>query len=253
MSMPDHVIFVWFENKSVDSIINNSNAPFINSLIAKGTLFTNMHGITHPSYPNYMNFFAGQSNGITDNSCIQTPFTTDNLYTILKKAGKSFAWYSEDLPATGSDTCISGRYVAKHNPTSVFANVPPSQNKMFSSFPSDYTQLENVVCISPNLDNDMHDGTVSLGDAWLQKNLSSLADWSLTHNSIFVVYFDEDDGTLLNYVPVIAIGQYVKAGYSSSPSYNHYSWTKTICEMFNADSTWTSNLGSANVVNDCWK
>ncbi len=253
LPLPDHVIFVWFENKSVDSVIHNSNAPFINSLIAKGTLFTNMHAITHPSYPNYMDFFAGQSNDVTDDACILTPFMTDNLYTILKKAGKSFAWYSEDLPFTGSDTCFSGGYVAKHNPTSVFTNVPSSQNKTFSSFPSDYTQLENVVCISPNLENDMHDGKVSTGDKWLQTNLSSLTEWCLTHNSIFLVYFDEDDGSQLNLIPAIAIGEHVKAGYSSSQSYNHYSWTKTVCEIFHADSTWTTNLAAATAVKNCWK
>ena len=191
---PDHIIFVWLENKKYSSIVGSRNAPYINSLVAKGTLFTDMHAVTHPSYPNYVDFFAGQPNGITNDNCIDTAtFTAPNLYTELNSVGKSFAWYSEGLPSTGSIVCKSGSYVQKINPTPIFANVPVSANKPFSTFPTDYTQLENVVCISPDLMNDMHDGSVGAGDEWLKSHLSSLAEWCRTHNSIFVVYFDENN------------------------------------------------------------
>src|SRR5664279_4259338 len=98
---PDHIIFVWLENKDFDNIIGNPDAPFINSLVKMGTLFTNSHANTHPSYPNYLDFFAGDDNGVKDDACIDnSSLTTPNLYTILKTAGKTFAWYSEDLPKT---------------------------------------------------------------------------------------------------------------------------------------------------------
>jgi hypothetical protein len=40
---PSHVVFVWFENKGYSKIVGSSSAPYINSLIPKGTLFTNYH------------------------------------------------------------------------------------------------------------------------------------------------------------------------------------------------------------------
>jgi acid phosphatase len=251
---PDHIIFVWFENKKYSSIIGNSNAPYINSLIAKGTLFTKMFAITHPSYPNYVDFFAGRPNGVRNNNCINTrTLLTPNLYTALKSVGKSFAWYSEGLPATGSTVCKYGYYVEKHNPTTIFANVPTSANKTFSSFPTDYTKLENVVCITPNLQNDMHDGTVKDGDTWLKNHLSSLASWCATHNSIFVVYFDENDGTSGNQIPVVALGQPVKVNYKHSTYADHYNWTRTICAMFGAPKTLTANLSTRTSINGCWQ
>lgn len=251
---PSHIIFVWFENKKYSSIIGSSNAPYINSLIAKGTLFTNMFAITHPSYPNYVDFFAGQPNGITNDNCINTTtLTTPNLYTNLKSVGRTFAWYSEGLPSTGSTICKSGDYVEKHNPTTIFANVPTSVNKPFTSFPADYNKLENVVCISPNLINDMHDGSVATGDQWLKTHLSSLAEWCRTHNSIFVVYFDENDGTGSNQIPVIALGQLVKANYKQTTYYDHYHWTRTICAMFGAPKAWTTNITSRISINGCWQ
>ena len=201
-----------------------------------------------------MDFFAGQPNGITSDSCINTTsLTTPNLYTKLNSVGKSFAWYSEGLPSTGSTICQSGYYVEKHNPVTVFANVPHSGNKTFASFPTDYTKLENVVCISPDLINDMHDGTVSAGDQWLKTHLSLLIDWCSTHNSIFVVYFDENDGTRGNQIPVIALGEHVKVNYKQTILYDHYNWTRTICAMFGASQTWTSNLSPKKKINGCWQ
>lgn len=251
---PDHIIFVWFENKNYNTIIDSSEAPYINSLIAKGTLFTNTYAVTHPSYPNYVDFFAGDPNGVIDDKCINsTTLITPNLYTNLNSAGKSFAWYSDGLPETGSTVCNSGNYYEKHNPTTLFANVPGSANKPFSSFPTDYSQLENVVCISPDINNDMHNGSVARGDKWLKTNLSALADWCATHNSIFVVYFDENDGAVGNQIPVVAVGEHVKVNYKEPTQYDHYNWTRTICEMFSAKNDWTTNLTTRSRIDSCWK
>lgn len=251
---PDHIIFLWLENKGFNTIIGSGSAPFINSLVKKGTLFTNTYAITHPSYPNYLDFFAGESNGINNDDCIDnSAMTSPNLYTILREAGKSFAWYSEDLPATGSKICIYNDYVEKHNPTTVFANVPDIGNKRFADFPTDYNQLENVICISPNLVNDMHSGSIYQADKWIKKHLASLADWCTTHNSVFVIYFDESETNEDNRIPVIAVGQQVKADYQSGIRYDHFSWTKTISAMFSAADAWTGNLSAAKLVTGCWK
>lgn len=254
LTHPDHIVFIWFENKNYDSIVNAASAPYINSLINGGTLFTNMLALTHPSYPNYVDFFSGDPNGVESDQCITgSTLITPNLYTQLITKGKSFAWYSEDLPAQGSGTCRDGEYVEKHNPTTIFANVPDEANKPFSAFPTDFSKLENVVCISPNLVNDMHDSTIAAGDNWLKNNLSSYIDWCKTHNSIFVVYFDENDRTGINKIPVVAIGQHVKVNYKEDKSYDHYSWTRTICDMFSASNTWTPNVKSAKMITGCWK
>ena len=50
---PAHVVVVIEENKSLAEILGNANAPYINELFAKGALFTQSHGVTHPSLPNY--------------------------------------------------------------------------------------------------------------------------------------------------------------------------------------------------------
>jgi acid phosphatase len=109
--------------------------------------------------------------------------------------GLTFATYSEGLPAEGSRVSTSGRYVRKHNPCASFTNVPGSANLPFSSFPSDdYARLPAVSFVIPNLDNDMHDGSVAAGDAWLQSNLDGYARWAGAHNGLLIVTFDEPAG-----------------------------------------------------------
>jgi acid phosphatase len=52
-----------------------------------------------------------------------------------------------------------------------------------------------VSFVIPDLDNDMHDGTVAAGDAWLQVNMDAYASWAGAHNSLLIVTFDECDGS----------------------------------------------------------
>ena len=46
-----HVIWVWMENHSYDTIIGSSKAPYINLLATECGLATNYHNISHPSLP----------------------------------------------------------------------------------------------------------------------------------------------------------------------------------------------------------
>jgi acid phosphatase len=131
--------------------------------------------------------------------------------------------------------------------------VPLEANKRFDDFPSDYSKLEDVVCISPNLINDMHDGTIKEGDEWLKEHLDPLVDWCLKNNSIFVLYWDESENESENRIPVIAVGEKVKANYRLSRYYNHYSWSKTISRIFGGTTNWTPNVASAELITGCWK
>jgi PKD repeat protein len=227
---PDHVVVVVEENHSASSIIGNAQAPYINSLASSGANFTQMFAETHPSEPNYLALFSGSTQGLTDDSCPHT-YSAANLGSELIAAGLSFAGYSEGLPSVGSTACFNGKYARKHNPWSDFSNVPTTANQPLTAFPSDYSQLPNVSIVVPNLDNDMHDGTIAQGDTWLQNNLGAYATWAATHNSLLIVTWDEDDGSQSNQVPTIIAGQGVIAG-NYSEQVNHYNLLRTLTDAF---------------------
>jgi hypothetical protein len=206
----DHIVVVIEENHSASEIA--AYAPYISSLITGGASLTNYSALTHPSQPNYFALYAGDTMGIADNrnhSYSDVP----TLATALQDAGKNFTGYIEE----GSPR--------KHNPWESFGEYSVEQR--MSNFPTDYSQLPTVSFVIPNLNNDMHDGSVSQGDTWLRQNLSAYTHWAKNNNSLLVVTTDEDDLSGSNQVMTVLNGAHVVPG-TYTQSANHYSLLKTI-------------------------
>jgi len=246
---PAHIVVVMEENHSYSEIIGSPAAPYINSLVVQGALFTQSFAIGHPSEPNYLELFSGSNQGITDDSCPHT-FSTASLESELLKAGKTFTGYSEGLPKAGSFVCTSGEYARKHVPWTNFSKDNPADNQPFTSFPSDYTKLPLVSFVIPNLLNDMHDGTIQEGDSWLQQNLSAYATWAMNNNSVLIVTWDEDDGTENNQIPTIFVGGPVKQG-KYREKIDHYNILRTIEQMYKLPHL--ADAAQAKPIKDAWK
>src|SRR4051794_19549525 len=229
---PDHVVVAIFENKDVEHV---QGAPFLTSLAAQGAAFTDAHGETHPSQPNYLALFSGSTQGVTSDAC-PLSFSGDNLAAQLAAAGKTFVGYSESLPKPGYTGCASGDhtgdYARKHAPWVDFPALPASVNQPFSALPGDYANLPTVAFVVPNLCNDMHDCPVATGDAWAKQHLGPYATWAKAHNSLLIVTFDEDEGTAANHIATTVVGAGVRAGATSSQRIDHYSLLRTIEDMY---------------------
>ncbi len=236
---PDHTIIVVLENKSFDQIIGNSDAPYINSLISNphGALFTNSFGLTHPSQPNYLMLFSGSQQGVTTNGFPPVlPLITANLGAALIENGLSFTGFAEGLPAVGSNIGASGAYSRKHNPWVNWQgtgpnSIPETFNRPFSDFPSDFNLLPTLAFVIPDDDHDMHDGTIAEGDAWLEANLGDYVQWCNDNNSLFILTFDEDDGSSSNGIGTIFTGADIKPG-SYSQRITHYNVLRTLEDIY---------------------
>ena len=66
---PAHVMVAIFENEDLSAIVGSAEAPYLTELAASGANFTDAHGETHPSQPNYLALFSGSTQGVTDDSC----------------------------------------------------------------------------------------------------------------------------------------------------------------------------------------
>ncbi|MDT4961787.1 MAG: phosphatidylinositol-3-phosphatase [Pseudonocardiales bacterium] len=227
---PDHIVVAVLENASYDQIVGRPEAPFLNSLEQSGAVFTQSFAITHPSQPNYLALFSGSTQGITDDSCPHT-FTTGNLGRSLLDAGLTFAGYSEDLPSVGFTGCSAGQYARKHGPWVDFSNLPASVNQPMSAFPSDPANLPTVSFVIPNLDHDLHDGTLAQADQWLRDHLGSYASWAPKHNSLLVITNDEDDFTDVNRILTMIAGAHVVPGHYAQ-RIDHYSLLRTIEDAY---------------------
>ncbi len=225
---PDHIVIVLEENKSFTQIIGNPAAPYINELSKRGALFTQSYGVTHPSQPNYLALFSGSTHGIGNDAC-PLVLGGDNLAGRLSAKGLSFASYAESMPQTGFEGCAYGAYMRKHNPAANWKELS-SLNQTFNAFPLDYSRLPAVALVIPDQSNDMHDGSIGQGDAWLAKNLEPYAQWAMRHNSLLIVTWDEDDGSANNRIATMFIGPMVKIAMSAQ-HINHYNILRTIEEM----------------------
>ncbi len=247
---PAHIVIVVEENRSENGIIGNKSAPFITSLAAGGANMTQSFAETHPSEPNYLALFAGNTFGVTKNLCPINAGAAPNLGSELLAAGHTFVGFAEGLPAAGSPVCTAGKYARKHVPWTNFTNVPAANSLPFSAFPmGNYANLPTVSFVIPDNDNNMHDGSIAQADAWLNRNLSGYANWALANNSLLILTFDEDDNGSRNQIPTVFYGAHVRPG-NYSEQINHYNVLSTVEQMYGLPKT--GYAASAAPITDIW-
>lgn len=267
---PDHIIIVIEENHGYSQVVSSDNAPYINELIKAGALFTNSHGVAHPSQPNYLALFSGNIQGVKNDNCLQnkTPFTTSNLGASLLQKGFTFKGYAQTMPSDGYLGCLyklsaltnAYLYARTHAPWvnwlgSKKNNFPDSLSLPMSKFPANYNMLPTVSFVVSDLDNDMHnigepgkDAAIKRGDTWLKDNLDNYIKWAQQHNSLFILTFDEDNFTTQNQIPTLFVGPMIKPG-KYSEKINHYNVFNTIEAIYGLSADSSKN---ATVIRDIW-
>jgi hypothetical protein len=231
------VVVVVEENHALDQIIGSPRAPFLNQLASQGVLLTAYQAISHPSLPNYLAMLSGDTHGITSD-CTDCTVTGPNLADQLELAGISWKAYMQGLPASCSDVARSGAYTKHHDPFMYFDGIRDSPQRCdkvvpFSQLAADLTagQLPRFAFVVPDLDHDMHDGPISVADAWLRDLHSQLAaspDWH--PGTRLVVTFDEGTGGDNRVVTVIT-GPRVRPRHDGT-AYSHYSLLRSIETLF---------------------
>lgn len=257
----DHIIVVMEENHGYDQLIGSANAPYINELAKGGVLFTDSHGVTHPSQPNYLALYSGSVQKTLGDECLETvtPYTTPNLGAALISHGLTFKGYAQTMPSVGYLTCNYKRstltkgylYARKHAPWVNWLgdkanNISPSLSLPMEQFPTDFSKLPTVAFVIPDMDNDMHNigdpgdaAAIQRGDKWLKDNLSAYVEWAKKHNSLLILTFDEDDFKPVNHIPTIFAGAGINPG-KYDVKINHYDVLHTIEAMYHlpfADTT----------------
>jgi acid phosphatase len=287
---PDHIVIVFEENKNVSDVIPSSNAPYINgTLVPLGAQFTAFSAFHHPSQPNYIEFFAGTNQlwidrktvPICGDSCLAEKSTRINLFTAIRNGKRTFGGWAEDLPPVAgkspADICEICYFAARHCPWLNFTDVPNRVSHPTSRFPQmakGFAALPTISIVIPNLIHDMHSTNaqncntgpndipteVAFGDAWLKQNMNNYVQWAMKHNSLFIMVFDENEGTEdtkcvrlgpgQNVVPLVIVGQPVKSGVTVTTPYNPYDLLRTILTMYDLDPF--GGAKNANVITGIW-
>ncbi len=242
-----HVIWIWMENHSLGDIIGNtSQAPFLNSLATDCGLATNYHNLTHPSLPNYVGATSGLSLSALapfEPDCSPSKKCDTSAPSIFGQ-GESWKAYEESMPSA-CDKSNSGEYAVRHNPPPYFTSLSgcSADDVPFTQLATDLSgnKLPAFSFITPNLIDDMHDGTIADGDSWLSGNLPTILDSSeyTSDSTVVIITWDEGSGgsngescvsntsdSSCN-VPAIVVSPSTVAGTSSATLFSHYSLLAT--------------------------
>jgi phosphatidylinositol-3-phosphatase len=249
-----HVWVLTEENHSFEDVVGNSQMPYYNQLIKQYGLATQFYSDQHSSLPALMWYVAGAAVE-TNNDTVSCDHTNDNIVReLLNHGGYTWRSYQEDMPGAGYQALYGGPndiYARRHNPLIDFTDVCPGTGQDTNSVP--YTQMAtdfdqgnvaNYAYITPDLNNDAHNGTLEAADQWLQANLPTiLARPEFEPGGDGLLFIIWDEGTLTTdnrcsatvatgcggRVATLVIGPRVKPGYQSTITYHSENVLKTVC------------------------
>jgi phosphatidylinositol-3-phosphatase len=228
--MIQHVVWILMENKDYSSIIGSGSAPYITSLANAYGVATNYSAISHPSLPNYIALTSGSDQGISDDSGPSSHrLSVPNIFSQLPGGGSRSLEESMPSPCDQSD---SGSYAVRHDPEAYYSNLGPDCQNYDVPFGAAPDISARFTFVTPNLVDDMHDGTISDGDKFLNGYVPALLatpQYQAGDTVIFITW-DENGGSSANQVPCIVISPSTHGVRDATP-YNHYSLLRTTEEL----------------------
>ncbi len=238
-------------------MIGQPTAPYLNALAGKcGTASKyddNCFTDNLVSLPHYLALTSGSNcdTGLDQNGtgCITDDGdATAHTLTTTSIFQQVTSWkaYQESMPSA-CDQSSSGRYATKHNPSAYYtqltncsANDVPiapvtcntsTTNKLCTTPTNAFTQdlasdtLPEFAFVSPNLDNDMHDGTITQADNWLFTYLPLIFQskaYLRGDVAVFIVWDELPTSTFGGATPNLFISPYITAGTQTATQMNHF-------------------------------
>jgi hypothetical protein len=214
---PAPVVLILMENHSYSQIAGTASAPYLNRFAHRGTLFTNMSAVSHPSLPNYLAITSGSTLGCTSDACPPRSFRAANLFHQLRVTGRTWESWEESMPGR----CVlqnASPYAVRHSPAAYYRDLFPSGcPRNDDPYPRTLPRrLPDLTFVTPNLCHDMHDCSVGTGDTWLRNHVPPL----LALGAIVVITFDEGEGS--NHIFCAARGPGIGHGVRRTAAFTHY-------------------------------
>jgi hypothetical protein len=243
-----HVLVIVEKNQgysATESDRSRSDSYFCH-LASESASIAPWYGVSHPSLPNYLTV----TQGCTSDSC-SGRYSVDNLGNQLSQAGIPWTAYMESMPSACCTGLSSGEYAKKHDPYVYHADIRdgggcvrhvlpyPGASQLVSALSE--ANAPDFVWITPNLIDDLHDGAVADGNAWLQPNLGPVlsSSWFADHKSTVIATEDANDAqssggccgdALAGQILELVISSHARGKGIGSRTGDHYDTLRTIQE-----------------------
>ncbi len=225
------VVWIVFENTNYQSAMKQ--ADFM-KVAQSGAIFTNMSAEAHPSQGNYIAMVAGSTLGVKNDRPVD--LNSNHVGDLIEKAGLDWRVYAEDYPGGCFTGATSGKYVRKHVPFMSFTNVSrdktrcqkiQNETRFFTDLSAGL--LPEFSMYIPNMDNDGHDTDVNFAGRWLTSKFGTLfANTAGLADTLFILTFDENEGTPGNQIYTSVVGANVIPGAINSQPLNHAALLKMV-------------------------
>lgn len=250
-----HVWVINEENHSYSEVIGNPQMPYYNQLASQYGSATQFYSDQHSSLPALMWFVAG-AQVETDNDTTSCDHIEDNVVRELLRRGYTWRSYQEDLPSAGFQGLYGGTddlYYRRHNPLVDFSDVCPGTGQAdfsvpFTQMATDFANnfMPNYAWITPDVNDDAHNGTLQQADEWLQANVPAILarpEFQPGGDGILFIVWDESELTDDNacsatvsqgcggHTSALVIGPQVRRGYQSPVNYHNENVLATVCAV----------------------
>jgi hypothetical protein len=252
-----------FENEDFGTVNGNAHAPYISSLASScgyaSAYLDNCFTTNLVSLPHYLALTSGSNCdtglGTSGTSCIsvdQDATVAQLSTTSIFDQVSSWKAYQEDMPSP-CDMTTSGNYATKHNPPAYYsdlsscttndvaiAGVTCNASTTMTScgtpsnvFTSDLANdtLPALSFVTPNLNNDMHNGTVTEGDNWLYTYMPLVVQSKAYLNGEVAVLVLWDEQSTFEFgaaTPNVFVSPYVNAGTVAATQLNHFAALRAV-------------------------
>jgi fibronectin type 3 domain-containing protein len=240
----NHVVMLTFENKTRGQVIDQSYAPYLNSLAKKCGQATNMMALSDTSLANYIALTSGYTGHPKEITSNRSPgvWPQDSV-SLFEQLGTQARELSEDAQGSCYTKGTPDTFVVNHTPLPYYTRIPDlcaTQDVPLGDTPD---LSAKFTLITPNKLNIMHrDGTsatdsvakeVAIGDTWASQQVPKIlaSPQYRAGDTVLIIVWDEGNPGNFN-IPFIVVSPYTPVGYMTSVQMDHYSTLKGIEQNF---------------------
>ena len=245
----DQLVVVLFENHDITSIYGP--ATYMTQLANTYGISLHWQSTTNPSQPNYISLIGGSTFGVSGDGN-HPNLNHPTIVDLIENSGHTWKAIAES--AGGSGCGLSPPRGEDHFPflsyTTITGNSARCANLISGDSNTVIAQLNagvNFIWFTPTDNHNMHDNSVSSGDAWIAGWAPQLLTAMAGKKAALMVTFDEGYAN----PPLVYTsfsGPAAVLAHSSNAAYTHYSFIKLLEDVWGGGSLGQGDVNAASPV-----